>query len=90
MNQEAPGDQCVILVGGRGTRLGALTEQFPKPLLRVGDRPWALAVALTLGLGAVLGRSGATILGEGRVVLILDVGALVRIAHERPQVEGRA
>jgi two-component system chemotaxis sensor kinase CheA len=34
--------------------------------------------------------AGATILGEGRVVLILDVGALVRIAHERPQVEGRA
>ena len=29
--------------------------------------------------------AGATILGEGRVVLILDVGALVRIAHERQQ-----
>jgi two-component system chemotaxis sensor kinase CheA len=33
--------------------------------------------------------AGATILGEGRVVLILDVAALVRIAHERPQSEGR-
>ena len=32
--------------------------------------------------------AGATILGEGRVVLILDVAALVRLAHERPH-EGR-
>jgi hypothetical protein len=28
--------QTVILYGGLGTRLGALTAQFPKPLLRVG------------------------------------------------------
>jgi two-component system chemotaxis sensor kinase CheA len=33
--------------------------------------------------------AGATILGEGRVVLILDAAALVRSAHEAPQeVEG--
>ncbi len=32
--------QCVILVGGRGTRLGALTDQTPKPVLRCGDRPF--------------------------------------------------
>lgn len=29
--------QAVILCGGLGTRLGALTAQTPKPLLRVGD-----------------------------------------------------
>lgn len=28
--------QAVILVGGRGTRLGALTKNTPKPLLKVG------------------------------------------------------
>lgn len=33
-------DQCVILVGGRGTRLGALTEAKPKPLLPVAGRPF--------------------------------------------------
>lgn len=33
---EAP-EQCVILVGGFGTRLGALTANCPKPLLQVGD-----------------------------------------------------
>lgn len=32
--------QCVILVGGKGTRLGALTNDTPKPLLPVGGRPF--------------------------------------------------
>ena len=32
--------QCVILVGGRGTRLGALTDAVPKPLLPVTGRPF--------------------------------------------------
>jgi D,D-heptose 1,7-bisphosphate phosphatase len=32
--------QCAILVGGLGTRLGALTVDLPKPLLPVGDRPF--------------------------------------------------
>ncbi len=32
--------QCVILVGGLGTRLGALTAKVPKPLLPVGDHPF--------------------------------------------------
>lgn len=32
------GLQAVILVGGRGTRLGALTATTPKPLMRIGER----------------------------------------------------
>ncbi len=32
--------QCVILLGGLGTRLGALTADTPKPLLPVGDMPF--------------------------------------------------
>lgn len=32
--------QAVCLVGGRGTRLGALTDTMPKPLLAVGGRPF--------------------------------------------------
>lgn len=33
-------DQAVILCGGMGTRLGALTEATPKPLLEVAGRPF--------------------------------------------------
>ncbi len=32
--------QCVILVGGLGTRLGDLTAATPKPALTCGDRPF--------------------------------------------------
>lgn len=32
--------QCVVLIGGLGTRLGALTRDCPKPLLPVGGTPF--------------------------------------------------
>ncbi len=32
--------EALILAGGRGTRLGSLTENTPKPLLKVGNRPF--------------------------------------------------
>jgi NDP-sugar pyrophosphorylase family protein len=35
-----PITQAVILVGGRGTRLGGITDTVPKPMLTVGGRPF--------------------------------------------------
>src|SRR5512138_284380 len=32
--------QCAILIGGMGTRLGALTRETPKPLLPVAGAPF--------------------------------------------------
>jgi NDP-sugar pyrophosphorylase family protein len=37
---EEPVRQAVVLVGGRGTRLGSLTETTPKPMLDVAGRPF--------------------------------------------------
>ena len=36
----APAKQAVVLVGGRGTRLGPLTKAKPKPMLDVAGRPF--------------------------------------------------
>ena len=45
--------QCAVLVGGLGTRLGALTAATPKPLLPCGDRPflaWLLREFIRYGV----------------------------------------
>ena len=45
--------QCAVLVGGLGTRLGALTAATPKPLLPCGDRPflaWLLREVMRYGV----------------------------------------
>lgn len=41
--------QAMILCGGEGTRLGALTAATPKPLLRVGGRPFLDVLLFELG-----------------------------------------
>lgn len=40
--------QCVILAGGLGTRLGALTQEVPKPLLEVAGKPFLAHVCANL------------------------------------------
>jgi D,D-heptose 1,7-bisphosphate phosphatase len=45
--------QCAVLVGGLGTRLGALTATTPKPLLSCGERPflfWLLREFIRFGV----------------------------------------
>lgn len=53
--------QAVVLVGGLGTRLGALTKETPKPLLEVGDRPflhWLLLELRRHGITDILLLAG--------------------------------
>ncbi len=50
-------NQAVILAGGRGTRLGALTDLLPKPMMPVGDGPFLEQLLWNLrrhGIGKVL------------------------------------
>ena len=39
---------AVIMAGGRGSRLGSLTDECPKPMLRVGGRPILETILLNL------------------------------------------
>jgi chemosensory pili system protein ChpA (sensor histidine kinase/response regulator) len=78
----------------------AATKRVPVLLVRSGEHRLALAVDSLMGsreivvksvgpqLSTVRGISGATILGDGRVVLILDLGALARAGGAAPQVAG--
>lgn len=53
--------QCAILVGGRGTRLGPLTADLPKPLLNCGGRPflaWILRELSRFGISEILLLAG--------------------------------
>jgi D-glycero-D-manno-heptose 1,7-bisphosphate phosphatase len=53
--------QAAVLVGGLGTRLGALTQDLPKPLLPMGDRPflaWLLRELCRWGVEDVLLLAG--------------------------------
>ena len=36
--------QCIILVGGKGTRVGELTRSFPKPMIEVNGKPFLLYI----------------------------------------------
>ena len=85
------------LVGGRATELPEGDSPVPIVLVRKGDNAVALLmdemltsreiVVKSVGpqLAAVRGIAGATILGDGSVVLILDPGAL--IGDSRAEIE---
>jgi chemosensory pili system protein ChpA (sensor histidine kinase/response regulator) len=80
-----------VLLGHGAPVLGhGAPKRLPMLLVRSGDHRMALQVEALLGsretvvksvgpqISTVRGISGATILGDGRVVLILDLGGLLR------------
>lgn len=68
-------EQCVILCGGLGTRLGPLTSATPKPLLPAADRPfleWLALEALRQGCRRFL------LLSAFRSEQMFDFAAMLR------------
>ena len=77
-------------VGGRPAQLPEQEVPVPVILIRAGDSSTALLTDELIGsreivvksvgpqIAGIRGIAGATILGDGRIVVILDMGALVR------------
>lgn len=77
-------------IGGRPSDLPAQDVPVPVILIRAGDRSAAVVADELVGsreiviknvgpiVSSIRGIAGATILGDGRIVVILDLGALVR------------
>ncbi len=77
---------------GAASQLSETAKLLPVMLVRSGDHRMALQVDALMGsreivvksvgpqISTVRSVSGATILGDGRVVLILDVAALIRVS----------
>lgn len=78
--------QAVILIGGTGTRLGALTANMPKPMLHVGDEPFLDILLRNL---ARHGFDDILLLARHNVQVVRDhyakhaiAGASIRILEE--------
>ncbi|MGA9869272.1 MAG: HAD-IIIA family hydrolase [Acetobacteraceae bacterium] len=77
--------QCVILAGGRGTRLGALAEAIPKPALEVGGKPflfWLMRELQRFGIERFL-----VLGGHLAPALVREVGMLTPLLPKAAGVE---
>ncbi len=81
--------QCAILAGGLGTRLGALTEHTPKPILPCGDRPflaWLMREFVRFGVSEFLlltGHLSARVEASLRAIeASLPVDARIAVSEE--------
>ena len=79
-----------LFIGGRPSELPAQDIPIPVILIRAGDSSTAIVADELVGsreiviknvgplVASIRGIAGATMLGDGRIVVILDLGALVR------------
>lgn len=69
-------DGLIVVVEGDGRRAGLFVDEL------LGQQQVVIK-SLEVNYRRVEGVSGATILGDGSVALILDIPGLIRIAHQR-------
>lgn len=65
-------DKAVLLAAGRGTRLGAITANYPKPLIEVGGKP--LIVHILDGLFAAKVHEVTIVTGHFADLLEAEIG----------------
>ncbi|MEO9256546.1 MAG: nucleotidyltransferase family protein [Tepidiformaceae bacterium] len=82
-----PLHRAVLLAAGKGTRLGELTENFPKPLLEVGGRP--IIVHILDGLLSAGIDDVSIVTGHAGDILEREIGnggaSGLRIRYERQE-----
>jgi len=78
-----PQDAIVVIVESEGRKLAMQIDEL------VGQQQVVIK-SLEANYRRVRGVSGATILGDGRVSLIIDVGAIVRLSSQSSQVAAAA
>lgn len=71
------GDATIVIVGDAGSELGLEVDAV------LGEQD-AVIKSITENYRNVAGITGASILGDGRVTLILDIAALISMAASRP------
>ena len=91
-----------MYLGGQAATLPAEESSVPVILVRAGEHSAALLVDEMLAsreivvkavgpqLAGIRGLSGATILGDGRIILILDINALIRTGAPVVEIEKAA
>ncbi|MBI1274826.1 chemotaxis protein CheA [bacterium] len=75
-----PAKALVVLVEGNGMKLGLVVDEL------IGQQQVVIK-SLEANADPVKGISGATILGDGRVSLILDINGLKALHQQKPHLE---
>ena len=86
-------DQCLILAGGRGTRLGALTDEIPKPMLSVSGQPFLARVIEHVerqGVGKIIISAGYKHEVITEFVAMTDFGSLEVVCSVEEEPAGTA
>ncbi len=83
--------QCLVLVGGLGTRLGDLVADVPKPMLPVGQRPflaWLLRELSRFGIDDVVLLTGylSAVVEVALPLLIAELPRKMRVRISREPV----